>query len=311
MRAPQRGAAQGLFGVASALDDEATIDATIVYLRLALHLDPGNDAILTYLGSALETAKRPADAVRVYDRVPEPSPFYVGAQIAAADLEDGLDLDDRAMERLRALESRNGPEVAAALGDLHRSRRDWSAAIAAYDRALAGYGPPYAERHWSIFYVRGISHERLKAFEAAERDFLQALELKPDQPLVLNYLAYTWLELGRNYDLALAKLERAVAEAPEDGYIVDSLGWAHYRLGNYRKAVEILEQALDLAPYEPTINEHLGDAYWKVGRRREAVFMWRHALDLKPEPEREPILRVKLASGLEAGEAAERRAEAR
>jgi Flp pilus assembly protein TadD len=93
-------------------------------------------------------------------------------------------------------------------------------------------------------------------------------------------------------------IKRAVAQRPDDGYIVDSLGWAYYRIGNYEEAVKQLERAIELKPEDPTINDHLGDAYWRVGRTLEARFQWAHARDLKPEPEELPKIVEKLAKGL-------------
>jgi Flp pilus assembly protein TadD len=93
-------------------------------------------------------------------------------------------------------------------------------------------------------------------------------------------------------------IKSAVDQRPDDGYIVDSLGWAYYRLGNFEEAVRYLERAVELRPEDPTINDHLGDAYWRVGRRLEARFQWSHARDLKPEPEELAKIEEKLRSGL-------------
>ena len=128
------------------------------------------------------------------------------------------------------------------------------------------------DRHWRLFYVRGIAFERLGEWPKAEADFLRALELEPDQPLVLNYLGYTWVEQGRNLDEARTMIEKAVELRPDDGYIVDSLGWVAYRLGDFEEAVRQLELAVELVPGDPIINDHLGDAYWQVGRLNEARF---------------------------------------
>lgn len=304
-----QGAAEAFYGIASALGDGETGDAAIVYLRLAQYLDPANDGALALLGGTMERAGRKDDAIELYLGVPKSSPFYMTAQVSAADL-----LDDRGdtagairiLERLERDEATGGL-AASALGDVYRTREQWTDAIDAYGRAIGRAGPPFAEDAWPLFYARGISLERAGRWKAAEADFRQALELKPDQPQVLNYLAYSWLERGENTDQALAMLHRAVEQRPDDGYIIDSLGWAYYRLGQFDKAVDILEQALAFSPYEPTLNEHLGDAYWKVGRRREAQFLWSHALKLKPEQARIPILQAKLRGGLDAGEALERR----
>src|SRR5690606_7892172 len=152
--------------------------------------------------------------------------------------------------------------------------------------------------HWSILYFRGIAHERSGRWQLAEADFLKALELEPEHPYVMNYLAYSWVEKGENYDRALDMLRRAVDLRPQDGYIVDSLGWVFYRLGEYEKAVEHLERAIELNPTDPVINDHLGDAYWKVGRRQEARFQWKRALNFEPEEADIPRIQAKIERGL-------------
>ena len=124
------------------------------------------------------------------------------------------------------------------------------------------------------------------------------MQLFPDQPLVLNYLGYSWIDQGVNLDDGMNMIRRAVEQRPDDGYIVDSLGWANFRIGNYDEAVKNLERAVELKPDDPTINDHLGDAYWRVGRVLEAHFQWSHAKDLKPEPEDLPKIEQKLKVGL-------------
>jgi len=305
----QQGAAEGFYGIASAVGDQEAADAAIVYLRLAQYLDPQHDGALAYLGGAMERAKRTDEAIELYKEVPDSSPFYVTAQVSAADLLDDTDRTDEAVKILRRLERDDATSAlaASALGDVYREAKDWPAAIEAYTRGIERTGPNFSEDDWPLFYARGIANERARRWDAAEADFKQALTLKPEQPLVMNYLAYSWIEQGEHIEEALKMLKRAVDLRPDDGYIIDSLGWAYYRLGQYDKAVEVLETAIQFSPYEPTLNEHLGDAYWKIGRQREAQFLWRHAIKLKPEEDRIPILQAKMKSGLEAGEALEAR----
>ena len=152
--------------------------------------------------------------------------------------------------------------------------------------------------NWVIYYFRGICYERSKQWPKAEADLKKALELFPDQPHVLNYLGYSWIDQGVNLDEGMRMIKRAVEQRADDGYIVDSLGWAYYRIGNYEEAVKHLERAVELKPEDPTINDHLGDAYWRVGRTLEARFQWSHARDLKPEPEELAKIEEKLKSGL-------------
>jgi Flp pilus assembly protein TadD len=158
-----------------------------------------------------------------------------------------------------------------------------------------------------IYYFRGICFERAKQWPKAEADLKMSLDLFPDQPHVLNYLGYSWIDQGFNLDEGMRMIKRAVEQRADDGYIVDSLGWAYYRLGNREEAVKQLERAIELKPEDPTINDHLGDAYWRVGRVLEARFQWSHARDLKPEPEDLVKIEAKLKSGLPDDTSAEKR----
>jgi Flp pilus assembly protein TadD len=148
------------------------------------------------------------------------------------------------------------------------------------------------------YYFRGICYERSHQWPKAEADLQTALKLFPEQPHVLNYLGYSWIDQGVKLDEGMEMIKRAVQQRPDDGYIVDSLGWAYFRLGNYEEAVKQLERAIELKPEDPTINDHLGDAYWRVGRVLEARFQWAHARDLKPDPEDLPKIEEKLKNGL-------------
>lgn len=188
-------------------------------------------------------------------------------------------------------------EILDSLGNIMRSRKLYAEAIPYYDQALALVDKP-DKRHWVYYYARGTSYERLKNWPAAEADLQKALTLYPDQPLILNYLGYSWIDQGRNLKEGMAHIEKAVALKPDDGYIVDSLGWAHYKQGNFKEAVRYLERAVELKPDDAVLNDHLGDALWRVGREREARYQWDQALSLKPEPEDMQKIRKKLETGL-------------
>src|SRR5262249_17865161 len=148
-------------------------------------------------------------------------------------------------------------------------------AVTAYDEAIRHAGADGLPERWTLYYDRGVALERSGQWQRAESDLQRALELKPEQPLVLNYLGYSWIDRGGSLERGLKMLEKAVELRPEDGYIIDSLGWAHYRLGDYAAAVQYLEKATELVPEDPTINDHLGDAYWQTGRLVEARYQWR------------------------------------
>ena len=185
-----------------------------------------------------------------------------------------------------------------ALGNILRVRKEFTECADVYGKGIATLIRNPQQPNWLVFYFRGICHERSKQWASAEADFKKALELSPDQPHVLNYLGYSWIDQGVNLDEGMRMIRRAVEQRPDDGYIVDSLGWAYYRIGEYDEAVKHLERAVELKPDDPTINDHLGDAYWKIGRTLEATFQWAHARDLKPEPEELKKIVEKLRTGL-------------
>ena len=165
------------------------------------------------------------------------------------------------------------------------------------------------KRHWSLFYARGVCREQMKNWKDAEGDLEMALKLNPDQPLVLNYLGYSWVDQGANLKRAMNLIRKAVKLKPDDGYFVDSLGWAYYRLGDFKQAVKHLERAVELRPEDPVINDHLGDAYWRVGRHLESKYQWSQALTLEPEPDDEKKIKQKLADGLKDGDATKEMAD--
>jgi tetratricopeptide (TPR) repeat protein len=293
------GAAEVLYGLGAAIGRRGGEELGLVYLQLALYLAPSHPLALMSLADLYEAMKKPEMAVKVYERVPSNSPLYRNAQVQRALNLDGLERTDEAKTRLRELltEEPTDAEAIMALGNILRVRKEFNECAEVYSRSIATITK--AERpHWVIYYFRGICHERAKKWPEAEADLKKSLELFPDQPQVLNYLGYSWVDQGVNLDEGMKMIRRAVEQRPDDGYIVDSLGWAHYRLGEYQDALKHLEQAVSLRPEDPTINDHLGDVYWKVGRRLEATFQWRHARDLKPEPEDLPKILEKLKSGL-------------
>jgi tetratricopeptide (TPR) repeat protein len=293
------GAAEALYGLGASIGRRGGEDLALVYLQLALYLDPTHPMALLSLADLYESLKKPDLAIKVYDRIAPSSPLRRNADIqVAADL-DTLDRTDEAKKRLEHLiaDHPKDTEAIMALGNIQRGRKEFAECGDTYSKAIANLAVP--ERgNWVMFYFRGICYERSKQWPKAEADLKKALELFPDQPLVLNYLGYSWIDQGSNLDEGMKMIRRAVEQRPDDGYIVDSLGWANYRIGNYDEAVKQLDRAVELKPDDPTINDHLGDAYWRVGRVLEAHFQWSHAKDLKPEPEDLPKIEEKLKSGL-------------
>ena len=302
---PQQGAAEVLYGLASAGNRQGDEAAALLYLRMALYLDPEHELAIVTLGDILERARQLDDAVRVYETMPASSPLHPNAEIQAGIALEQLGRGKEAVKHLTGLIDTRPDDVDAlsALGNVYRSRKMFKEAAEVYDRAIAKLASP-GRANWDLFYFRGIARERTKRWEEAETDLRKALELMPEplgreRALVLNYLGYSLVDQHLKLDEALGMLRRAVELRPRDGYIIDSLGWAFYRLGRYEEAARELERAVELRPSDPVINDHLGDVYWRIGRRLEARFQWNAARDLEPEPEDLEKIKRKIEKGLD------------
>lgn len=299
VRDAKDGIAEALFGIASSLNQQGGSETALVLARLALHLRP-DFAVMRYMaGGILESLERYADAIVVYEKLPDGTPFSRAAKMRIARNLDRIEDFDGAVALLKSTADAyaDDPRPLISLGDTYRRHDQWKGAVSAYDEAVKRIGT-LQPRHWQLLYSRGIVLERAKEWDRAEADFLQALSFEPDQPLVLNYLGYSWVEQRKNLDRALEMIKTAVAKRPHDGYITDSLGWVYYQFGRYEDAVTELERAVELRPEDPIINDHLGDAYWKVGRRLEATFQWNHSLVLGADEELREKIKIKLMDGL-------------
>ncbi|MFN0194260.1 MAG: tetratricopeptide repeat protein [Aestuariivirga sp.] len=293
------GAAEALFSLATAMTDEQSIDVAILYTQLALSIEPKSPVYLTLLGDIYEDMQRYEEAIAAYDTIAPASELKSNADIETATNLQRLEKSKDAVTRLDQLLARDASNYDAlvTLGNIHRNNEEYAKASEVYSRAIALLKEPQKE-NWRVFYYRGIAFERQKLWDKAEPDFRKALSLEPDEPLILNYLGYSMIEKKVNLTEALGMVKKAVELKPNDGFIVDSLGWAYYQLGDYEEAVTHLERAVELTPADPIIGEHLGDVYWKVGRKLEAKFQWQHAKDNKPEPDDLKRIEGKLRDGL-------------
>ncbi|MCH9764754.1 MAG: peptidoglycan-binding protein, partial [Alphaproteobacteria bacterium] len=404
VKTPKDGLVEIFYGLGEALAGEGGLTPGMLYLQMALYLEPDHAFALAAFAGALESTRQYKRAIEVYDRIPADTPLHTAIEIRKAfnlnslekvddarktlvallEQEDGAGEAERAKaaeqqrellaagpkpgsvlgvgsaesqvkivqqslvslgfdigsvdglygeatrkavmqfqktndldvdgvvgpETYTALVRSAGPltydnrldranqlQVLDAIGNILRARKMYAEAIGYYDRAIALLPKPRSQ-DWVYFYARGTCHEREKNWPLAEADLKKAMSLVPDQPLVLNYLGYSWIDQGINLKAGLKLIERAVALKPDDGYIVDSLGWAHFKLGNIKQAVLFLERAVELRPDDPILNDHLGDALWRAGRQREARFQWEQALTLRPEPEEAEKIRAKIRTGL-------------
>ncbi|WP_290897717.1 tetratricopeptide repeat protein [Hoeflea sp.] len=302
MKTAQQGAAAAFFTLGSALNRDGAEETVAVYLQFARVLDPSDAATLVILGGLKERLGKTEDAIAIYEAVPETSPMRRVSELQLGLALADLDRGDEAKEHLKALIAADPKDVRSylAYGSVVSVEKDYAEMARTYEKAISVIGPTPTRNDWNLFFQAGIANERLKQWPKAEAHFKRALELYPDQPQVMNYLGYSWIDMNMNLEEGMDLIRAAVDLRPNDGYIVDSLGWAHYRLGQYEDAVRELERAVELKPADPTINDHLGDAYWRVGRELEATFQWKRALADEPDADLKPKIELKLSEGLPA-----------
>ena len=293
------GVAEALFDIASALQRDRGSEIALIYARLALYMRPDFPLARLLVGETLDDRGRHSEALKIYASIGQDSIYHMMARLRTAAAYEAESDRESALSVLQEL-AKSYPEngtILIRLADTLRAGEHWEKAIKIYDEAFEKLGER-AIQDWRLFYSRGIARERAKKWDLAELDFLNALKLAPEQPYVMNYLGYSWVEQGRNLKKAQTLIERAVKQRPDDGYIVDSLGWVLYRTGQYGEAVTHLERAVQLRPGDVVINDHLGDAYWQIGRLREAHYQWRRSLELNPNSQLAAQLKRKLREGM-------------
>lgn len=300
IQSPSEGAAEVLYGLASSLVAGDQFNIAISYLQLSRTIGPGTELPTVLLGQLLQAQARHAEAVEVLDSIADESPYAVPAAISASISDASRGEEQAAIDRLVPIAAADPTLVSAteALATIYRSEMRWQDADDVLSASIDAL-PSINERHWRLFYQRGIASERMGEWDEAERDFERALVLSPGEPDVLNYLGYSWLERDENYLEAFEMIQQAAEQRPQSGYIVDSLGWAYYKLGQYESAVSVLERAVELTPDKAEILEHLGDAMWRAGRQVEARFQWNHALQYDADEAMVERIERKLEDGLE------------
>lgn len=298
-----KGAAEILLNVGSAINRQGAETFATIYLELSRAANPTEAQTLFELGTIADRLELTEKAIALYAAVSETSPLHRPAALQQGLALSSLDRNDEAIETLTALVDESPEDYSGymALGGVLASEKRYEEAIGIYTTAFK-YLDRNDSRFWPLHYRLGIAFERTKQWPKAEETFKHTLTLSPDQPDVLNYLGYSWIDMNMNLEEGVEMIEKAVEMRPRDGYIVDSLGWAHYRLGRFEDAVEVLERATDLRPRDPTINDHLGDAYWRVGRKLEAAFQWSQVLDMDGEDVNKDNVRAKLEAA-NSGEA--------
>lgn len=313
---PIEGVTEAVYLAAASLVADQRFGPAMLYLNLTLFCDETHDVALMMVGEIESFAENQQAAVNAYLMVPETSSNYVEARIKAAYALSDLDRTDDVIELLEDLLASDAvksadplvaDEVYVAKAGMHRANEDFGRAYEIYNdlltRVIARDVP--MQSYWSLYYMRGMCLERLGRWDEAEKDLIEALDLNPGSALVMNYLGYSWIDQGIHLIEGRKLIEQAVAKRPRDGFIVDSLGWVQYKLGEYDEAAETLEKAVGLEPSDPTIADHYGDALWRAGHKIEARFQWRHALELNPSDELRLKLDRKLSFGLDFVEQAD------
>ncbi|MDQ1900820.1 tetratricopeptide repeat protein [Paracoccus sp. WLY502] len=306
VKTPADGIAQVFLTFASALLSSPDPEPlSLIHARLAAWLSPDTAEARLMVAQILQERQQFDLAEPEYDALRRMGQMRPAAELSRIDTLSRAGRTDEAGKAALSLTAAypDLPQAWIALGDLLRQQEKFAQAVPAYDKALAMLEDAPADARWFPLYARGIALERSGQFDRAEADFLAALEIRPDQASLLNYLGYSWIDRNENLDRALDMIQKAVQLSPDDGYILDSLAWAYYRLGRYDEAVAPMERAILTMSQDPLVNDHLGDIYWKVGRHREAEIQWQRALSLDPtetddvDPAR---IRAKLERGLDA-----------
>ena len=296
----EAGIAYAFHAIADILKDDADPNTALLYVRLAQYLNENSQKAILLAADLLEQMGQYDLAVEEYAKISPSSSYFLSSELGRVGaLRDG-GKTEAALEVLYYL-SREFSDIGIvhnSLGDFLRREERYSEAKIAYDRAV----DIYRENNnvsWVVLYARGITHERLQEWDKAESDFRNALTINPDQANVLNYLGYSLIDRGEKLDEAMTMIEKAVSLQPESGYIVDSLAWGLFKLGQYETAIPHMEKAAELMPVDPIVTDHLGDLYWAVGRQLEAKFQWRRALSFDPELKDATRIREKLRIGLD------------
>jgi tetratricopeptide (TPR) repeat protein len=282
------------------LNTSGFYEDAITYLRLSLYLNPDDEETNTLLAAYFDQRSEFNKSIAIYKRIDKKSDFYVSSRLAMSNNYYSEGKKRPAVRELIRIAGRDNLSGVAllTLADILRRDMKYNIAISVYNNIIENISHPET-KDWPIFFARGVCNERAGNWDASERDLLMALQLKPNQPDLLNYLGYSWIERNKNLNDAKNMVAAAVKAKPDDGQIVDSMGWALFKINDYDSASKFLERATELMPYDAVVNDHLGDSYWKQGRFKEARFQWNRVLKYNnSEDISEKKIHDKLKNGL-------------
>jgi tetratricopeptide (TPR) repeat protein len=289
----QAGAGSVLLLAAKQALEQRALETGIAYLQLSLRLDPNNGDALIMMGDYLSVAGNPAAARAAYDRVAGAAPEYLVAQARVIDSYLNDHDQSAALDRAKALADRTPgmDDTQLLLAKVMQAGKDYKGSVDVLSRIIDRRGK---SAEWNLYFARAVNRSMADDWQGAEKDLLKARDLAPGQPDVLNFLGYSWADRGEHLDEALALLKTAAAKTPNDGNVIDSLGWAYFKVGDFENAVENLERAVVLEPAVAEINDHLGDVYAAVNRRLEARYQWERVLTLEADDEMKARVQAKI-----------------
>lgn len=277
------GLSDAMFSVALILQQEqTTADLSMLFASISSYLNPNYSLPQLLIADTLEKREMYPEANIEYEKIGKDDYAYYTAQFQRA--KNFIKMKDYGNAELIFRHLYNqyppNPDVLTHLAETLRLSGNNKEAINYYQKAIDSYPESQKNEVWPLFFAMATSYNDNGDQDLAEQYFRKVLDIKPNR-ITQNHLGYVLMQRGKNVEEAFDLIVTAYNQSPDEGNIVDSLGWAFYRLGKYDEAVKYLEKASNLAPSEALIYDHLGDAYWQTGRKHEAVFQWNHAIALK------------------------------
>ncbi|MBQ2811583.1 MAG: tetratricopeptide repeat protein [Alphaproteobacteria bacterium] len=296
---PEKGLGEAIFNIAVIFRDFQT-DIAQIFTALALYLNPENDVALISSADLSESNNRFTEAIKQYNKLSISSPLHYMAHLKISTILMNNQQFDESVQILKNM-LKTYPDdynILFNLGEINRMTDNNKDAITYYNKAL-DVAPKSTAADWTVYYALGMAYERNNQWNEAENVLKKALSISNRHPFILNYLGYVWLENNQNYNEALYMIFEAYQQNPENGHIMDSMGWALYRMGKFDDALNVLEKAAEYLPANAVVCDHLGDVYWQVGRKNEAKYQWQHALTLKEDTEllNKELIKEKLKNG--------------
>ena len=290
----KQGIAETFLNSAEILFNEGLDRQALIYGQVSLYLSPNSDNASYLLGRIFKSINDNERAIKYLKKINDKSYISQDAKIAYSEiifLSEGIDSAVNILKKYHLLYPDN-INFSRTIAELYYKADNFEKSIEYYDLIFSKI-EEIKFKHWPLFYSSGIALERGKKWKRAEKQFLMALKFVPDNPQVLNYLGYSWIDKGININEAMEMIAKAAEKRPDDGYIIDSLGWAFYQTGEYELAVINLEKAVELVS-DSIIIDHLGDALFYSGRKLEAIFQWKRALEFDPTNEMINIIKKKI-----------------